>query len=141
MPGELERRRRRKQDEASEHRNRQERERKDNMQPSQELAIIEAASLFPFEPGVATEYQRGVLELTNRVLGRTQDDLDQTRVEIIAEQDRQTDDRDQHRTDVAAEVTDALRKLYEACDGDEAQVGEIMHEVHKAARLNSEAVA
>jgi hypothetical protein len=100
--------------------------------------LSQAAGLVPYEPGVATEYQRGVLELTNRLLGRDQDDLDKTRIQIIEEQRRIDDEHAQLRTDVAAEVTEALTALYDACDGDEAQVGEIMHEVHKAARLGIE---
>lgn len=36
------------------------------------------------------------------------------------------------------EVSAALCKLYDACDDDEAQVGEILHEVHKSVRNRNE---
>lgn len=47
------------------------------------------------------------------------------------------DERTQILTDAGAEVTDALTKLYELTDGDEAQVGEMLYEINKAARRNA----
>lgn len=84
------------------------------------------------------EYLRGQLELIadcfaipgTYIGGR----IEQVRADI---EDIIEDEKTDQRVQVAAEVTEKLTKLYEVCDGDEAQVGEMMYEIDKAARLNS----
>lgn len=44
--------------------------------------------------------------------------------------------RMQELSEAAADLTEALRKLYEVCDDDELAVGEVEYECHKAARSN-----
>lgn len=97
--------------------------------------IAEAAGLDPFDPGVDPEYTRANVELTNRLLGRTSDEIEQTEAEIREYNDE--DYRSQLLADAGGDVEIALRKLYELCDDDEAQVGEMMYEIHKAARRNA----
>ena len=43
------------------------------------------------------------------------------------------DERDQAITDAAADLTEALRKLYELYDGDAISVGEVLYECDKVA--------
>lgn len=50
-------------------------------------------------------------------------------------EDQIEDERTQARVDAGADVVDALVKLYELTDGDEAAVGEQLYEIDKAARL------
>lgn len=51
-----------------------------------ERILTEAAGLMPYEAGVHPEYQRGIAELTNRLLGRTSDDLELTAERIRVRQ-------------------------------------------------------
>lgn len=98
-------------------------------------ALIELARDLRSEHGENPEYDRALIELTNRFLRRTADEIHFTQAAIMADEE---DIRTEKLSEAGANVVDALTRLYKLNDGDEAAVGEMMYEIDKAARLNAQ---